>query len=45
MLNLICKFNITEYLVDFNMFLKKFMFFFGGLLLFMKQPDTCCQAA
>lgn len=23
MLNLICKFNITEYLVDFNMFFKK----------------------
>lgn len=36
MLNLICKFNITEYLVDFNMFFKKFMIFFGGLLLFMQ---------
>ena len=39
MLNLICNFNIAECLVNFNMFLKNFMFFFGGLLLFMKQPE------
>ena len=30
MLNLICNFNITEHLVNFNMFFKKFMIFFGS---------------
>ena len=30
MLNLICNFNITEPLVNFNMFFKNFMIFFGG---------------
>ena len=45
MLNLICKFNITEYLVDFNMFFQRIAISFGSLLLFIQQPDTCCQAA